>query len=138
MEAGPIMDELTRFWEDLAGRVTGPMSFRLLLQPAAAVILAVRAGLQDARAGRPPYTWSIFADPAHRRDLLREGWKAIAKVFIMAVLIDVVYQLRVLRWVYPVEAALVALLLACVPYLLIRGPVDRLMRRRRPAAGSHT
>ena len=128
------MDELlARFWGDIANRVTGPMSFRLVLQPAVAVMLAVRAGLHDARAGRPPFGWTILADPVHRRDLLRSGWKDITKVFVMAVVIDVVYQLLVLRWIYPVEAALVAFLLACVPYLLIRGPVGRLMRWRRPA-----
>jgi hypothetical protein len=132
------MDELlARIWENLAGRIGGPMSFRLVLQPAMAVIMAVRAGLHDARSGRPLYGWAILTDPVHRRDLLREGWKAIAKVFVMAIVIDVVYQFVVLRWIYPGEAALVAFLLACVPYLLIRGPVNRLMRHRRPAARSH-
>jgi hypothetical protein len=131
------MDELlSRIWGDLAGRITGPMSFRLLLQPAVAAILAVRAGLQDARSQRPVYGWSILTDAVHRRELLREGWKAIAKVFVMAVLIDVVYQLIVSRWVYPFEVVLVAFLLACVPYLLIRGPVNRLMRPRRAVHGS--
>lgn len=128
------MDELlARVWENLAGRFGGPMSFRLVLQPAVAGILAVRAGLQDARTGRPPYDWAVLTDPLHRRDLLREGWKAIAKVFVMAVIIDVVYQLMVLGRIYPFEALLMAFLLACVPYLLIRGPVNRLMRAWRPA-----
>jgi len=129
------MDELfARIWDHLAARVGGPMSFRLVLQPAMAAFLAVRAGLQDARAGRPAYGWAILSDPAHRRNLLREGWKAIAKVFAAAVLIDVVYQFVVLRWVYPIEALLVAFLLACVPYLLIRGTVNRLTRSRPPVA----
>ena len=132
------MDELlARIWEDLAGRVTGPMSFRLVLQPAVAALLAVRAGLQDARSGRPVYGWSILTDSAHRRDLLREGWTAIVKVFVMAVLIDVVYQLVVLRWIYPFETVLVAFLLACVPYALLRGPVNRLVQSRRRAEREH-
>ena len=127
------MDEwLARIWADILGRFGGPMSFRLVLQPTIAVILAVRAGLHDARTGRPAYGWAVLTDPLHRRDLLREGWKAIAKVFVMAVIIDVVYQLLVLRGIYPFEALLVAFLLACVPYLLVRGPVNRLMRLRRP------
>jgi hypothetical protein len=123
------MDELlARVWENLTARVGGPMSLRLVIQPAMAVFLAVRAGLEDARTGRPPYGWAIVADSARRKDLLREGWTAIAKVFAMAVVIDVAYQLLVLRWIYPVEALLVAFLLACVPYLLLRGVVDRLVR----------
>jgi hypothetical protein len=124
-------DQFARIWHNLEGRVTGPMSFRLLLQPSVAVILAIRGGLQDVRAGRPPYSWSILtSDPVHRRALLREGWKAIAKVFGLAIVLDIVYQVIALHWVYPGEALLVAFLLACVPYLLIRGPVGRLLHAR--------
>jgi hypothetical protein len=117
-------DVLARFWEDLGGRVGGPLSFRLLLQPLVAIVLAIRAGLEDARTGRPPYFWAIVTHPDHRRDLLREGWKAVAKVFVIAALIDAVYQVMVFRWVYPGELLFVAFLLACVPYLLIRGPAN--------------
>ena len=125
------MDELLlRVWDNLAGRVGGPMSFRLVLQPGVAIFLAIRAGVRDARQGRPAYFWSILTNPSHRRELLREGWTAVAKVFAIAAVLDVVYQLMVLRWVYPGEALLVAFLLACVPYLLIRGLVNRLVRSR--------
>jgi len=127
------MDELfTRFWDDVAGRIGGPMSFRLVLQPAMALWLGIRAGLQDGRLGRPPYAWAIFSDASHRRELLRDGWKAVGKVFTAAVLIDIVYQVIALGWVYPFEALLVAFVLACVPYLVIRGAVTRLTHLRRP------
>jgi len=121
-----VDEMLARFWEHLGDRIGGPLTFRLILQPVMAGLLAVRAGLADARAGRPPYFWTILTDPAHRRDLLREGWKAVAKVFILAVAIDVAYELIVFRRIYPGEVLLVAFLLACVPYLLIRGPVNRI------------
>jgi hypothetical protein len=125
------MDELlARVWDNLVGRVGGPMSFRFVLQPAVAVFLAIRAGVRDARQGRPAYFWTILTNPDHRRALLREGWSAVAKVFVIAVLLDVVYQVVVRRWVYPGEALLVAFLLACVPYLLMRGLVNRLVRSR--------
>jgi hypothetical protein len=126
------MDDLVRLWNDLLGRIGGPLSFRLVLQPAVVVILAIRDGLRDARAGRSPYFWTMVTRPEDRARLLREGWAAIAKVFLAALVIDVVYQYLVQRWVYPVEALLVAFLVACVPYPLIRGLVDRLMRSRRP------
>ena len=131
------MDEmLTRLWENLGGRIGGPMSLRLLLQPTIAAILAIKSGLGDARAGKPPYLWTILTNTEDRRDLLRSGWKSIAKVFTMAVVLDVVYQLIVNRWVYPLESVIVAFLLACVPYLLVRGPVNRIAsgwRRKRAA-----
>jgi hypothetical protein len=133
------MDELfARVWADLVARIGGPMSFRLVLQPAVAVFLAVHAGIQDARRGSPFYTWSVFTDPEHRRDLLRQGWKEIAKVFVIAGVLDMVYQFVAFRWIYPGEALLVAFLLACVPYLLLRGVVNRLIRSRRPAGGRLT
>jgi hypothetical protein len=121
-----VDEMLARFWEHLGGRIGGPLTFRLILQPVMAGVLAIRAGLADARAGRPAYFWTILTQPAHRRDLLREGWKAVAKIFILAVAIDVVYQLIVFRWIYMGEVLLVAFLLACVPYLLIRGPANRI------------
>src|SRR3990172_5220497 len=123
-------DLLTRFVENLLGRVSGPMKFRLILQPLMAVIFAVRSGLKDAKEGRPAYFWAIFTDPANRRDMLRDGWKSVGKVFIVAIIIDLVYQIIVLRWFYPLEALIVAAILAFLPYLLIRGPVNRIARRK--------
>lgn len=119
---------LSRIWENLGGRIGGPLSFRLILQPLVAASLAIRAGLEDARLGRPAYLWAVASDPQHRSDLLREGWKAVAKVFVLAIVIDIIYQLIVERWVYPGEALVVAILLALVPYVLLRGPVARVMR----------
>jgi hypothetical protein len=121
-------------WLRLAGnmvdRVSGPMKFRLLLQPTMAALLAIRSGLKDARAGKPPYFWTIATDPTARAELLRDGWKSVGKVFVLALALDVVYQIVELRFVYPGEAIIVALLLAIVPYLVLRGLVTRLMSRR--------
>ena len=128
------MDELlARLWENLGGRVGGPMTFRLLLQPLVASVLAARAGWKDAQTGRPPYFWTVLSSPEDRHALLREGWKSVAKVFTLAVVIDLIYQMVVFGWIYPLESLIVAVLLAFVPYLLVRGPVNRLARliRRR-------
>jgi hypothetical protein len=136
------MDEmLMRVWENLVGRVNGPMHFRLLLQPTMAAIFAIRAGMKDAREGRPAYFWSILAEPSQARKMITEGWQDVAKVFMMAMIIDAVYQLFVLRWFYPLEALIVAIVLAIVPYLLIRGPVNRIARlgaRPGPRSGAST
>ena len=66
-------DELTRFWTNLVGRVSGPLSLRLILQPLVATAFAIRAGLQDARAGKPLYTKTVLTHPTHHLDMLREG-----------------------------------------------------------------
>lgn len=122
---------LTRFFTNLADRVGGPMTFRVILQPTMAILLALRAGMKDAREGRPPYFWTILTDPSRRAELIREGWKSVARVFVLAMIMEVIYQWIVLRWFYPGEALTVALLLAVVPYLLLRGPINRLVRRLR-------
>ena len=124
-------DVLGRVWENLGGRIGGPLSFRLILQPIVATILAVKAGRQDARDHRPAYFWAILTNPSERRELLQQGWKAVAKIFVFAIVIDVVYQVMVFRWVYPGELLIIAFLLACVPYLLVRGPVNRIVAATR-------
>ena len=127
-------DVFSRFVENMVDRVTGPMTFRVLLQPAMATLMAIRDGLQDARTGKPPYSGPIAGDPAHRRELLRDGWKSVAKIFVLAFVLDVVYQWIALRWFYPGEALLVAILLAIAPYLIFRGLVNRLTRSSSGAA----
>jgi hypothetical protein len=128
------MDHLiARVTENLIGRISGPMKFRLILQPGMALFLAIREGLKDAREGKPPYFWAIFTDAGERRAMLKEGWKSIGKVFILAVVLDVVYQIIVHRSVYPGEAVLTAIILAILPYLLVRGPVNRIALRRHSA-----
>jgi hypothetical protein len=117
---------VTRFVQDFSGRLTGPLHFRFLLQPVMASILAIRAGMQDARDGRPPYFWAIFTD-AGRKDLVREGWQSIAKIFTIAVIMDVIYQFIALRRIYVLDVIITAVLLAIVPYLLLRGPVNRIV-----------
>jgi hypothetical protein len=117
---------LARFAENMTGRLTGPLHFRFLMQPAMAAILAIRSGILDAREGRPPYFWAMFLNPANAKKLLYEGWQAIAHIFVIAVVMDVVYQLVILRSVYVLETVLVALALAVLPYMLLRGPVNRM------------
>ena len=93
-------DFFTRVWTDLIGRVEGPMKFRLIVQPLVACFFAVRAGLRDARENKPPFFWSLFFNPNHRRELLQDGWKDISKIFFVAIILDVVYQV-----VAPYESA---------------------------------
>jgi len=123
-----MRDMLLRGWMNMIERVGGPMTFRIILQPAMATLLGVLGGIRDAHEGRPPYFWSLLTDPLQRADLLRAGWKAVARVFLLALIMDIIYQLIVQRWIYPLESLIVAILLAVVPYLLVRGPVNRIAR----------
>jgi hypothetical protein len=125
------MDDMwIRFTSDMVARVSGPMKFRLVLQPAMAAFFAIRAGLADARAGRPPYFWALVSGSAPREAMIENGWKSVGRVFILAMALDVVYQLYVSRFVYPGETIIVAFVLAIVPYLILRGLVTRLVRTK--------
>ena len=125
------MEEIwLRIVENLIDRVSGPMKFRLMLQPVMASIFAIVAGLRDAKTGKPPYFWALVTDHSHRADMIKDGWKSVGKVFLLALVLDVIYQIIVLRFVYPGEAIIVAFLLAIVPYLILRGLTTRVARRK--------
>ena len=130
-----LEDLFTRIWENMISRVEGPMKFRFLLQPVMAVFFAIRCGLKDSREGKPAYLWALCTDPAQRRERLKDGWKSIGRVVLLALVLDCIFQLIVLHWIYPGEAMLIAIVLAIVPYLLVRGPVNRIASARKKAAG---
>lgn len=119
---------LVRFLDDLAGRLHGPLTMRLWLQPLTATIIAARDGWKDARADRPFYFSAICYHPERRRALLQEGWRAVSRVLALGVLMDAIYQLIAQKWIYPGELVLVVLGLAFVPYLLMRGTINRLAK----------
>lgn len=122
------MDEtVSRFWGEILSRPAGPLGFRFLLQPAMAMLYAIRDGRSDARHGRPAYFWALFTQKAHRRALIHSGWRSIGKVAILALVMDLVYQVIALRALRPLETVVIVVILAIVPYLLLRGPVNRLI-----------
>jgi hypothetical protein len=130
---GVTVENFQRMWNDLTNRPSGPMAFRFILQPSMAVFAAVRDGLRDARAGRSPYLWTILRDPSQRVTRLREGLEATARIILLGLVMDVIYQAVVFNMFYPGEALIIALLLAFVPYLLIRGLVVRVWHARASA-----
>lgn len=124
------MDEIwLRIMENMSERVSGPMHFRFILQPVMATLFAVIAGLKDAKAGKSPYFWALFTDPSNRTEMLKDGWKSVGKVFLLAMVLDLVFQYKVMDTFYPGEVLIVAFLLAFLPYLLVRGLVTRLARK---------
>ncbi len=126
------MDQMwERVGSQLLARVSGPMKFRLLLQPCMAAFFAVRAGLADAKAGKPPYFWGLVSDQGQRADMLKDGWKSVGRIFILALVLDAVYQIIVIRFIYPGEMIIVAFVLAIVPYLILRGLVTRVARAKK-------
>ena len=116
-----------RIWRNLLDRPSGPMTFRFVLQPVMATAAAFYDGWVDARAGRSPYLWTIFARPEKRIGRLREGVISTARIILLGLCMDTIYQIILFDTFHPAEAVAVTLLLAFVPYLLLRGPVSRLV-----------
>ena len=130
------MEELLRqFWPDLIDRLSGPFTFRLILQPLSAALIACRAGLRDARSGRPAYGWAILTNRADRRALLKEGWKELSRVFLIAVVVDLIYEQKVFHEIRLGQSLVVAAVLALLPYPFLRGLVNRIIRRWRQSHG---
>lgn len=125
-----------RLLHDLLDRPDGPMRFRFILQPVMAAIAAVRDGRADAVAGRAPYLWSIIRLPGERAPRLREGLNATARIILLGIVMDIIYQWLVLETFYPAESVLTALLLCYIPYLIFRGLALRWLRVRAQMRGS--
>ncbi len=121
--------QLERLWRNIVARPGGPMTFRFVLQPTMAIIAALRDGAEDARQGRTPYLSAILLGGDKRGARLWEGVLSTARILILGVVMDVAYQLVFFDSFYPGESAVIAILLAFLPYLLLRGPAARLARR---------
>lgn len=114
-----------RFWADIFDRVHGPMTFRFYLQPVMAAIAALPDGIRDARVGHSSFFWSRLWDRSASRGRLREGLISTARVVLLGISMDVIYQFKVLDRFYPGEALMMAILLAVIPYFIFRWIVER-------------
>jgi hypothetical protein len=121
------------FLADLPVRFTGPGRLRFILQPAMAIILGLRGGLADARAGRPPYVMGLLFDPLHRREYLRTGLTAVRNLVAIGIILDVVAQFLIFQQVHPGAALLIGPLLIGAPYAFARAVTNRVAR----AIGKH-
>ena len=99
----PVEDVFARAWEQLTGRITGPMWIRFLVQSSVGIGLGVRAGLRDAAAHRQAYLAAFVETASARRALLRDMWKDVARLCVLVFTVDVVYQVAVLQWFYPLQ-----------------------------------
>jgi hypothetical protein len=123
-----------RFFHQLINRPNGPMRFRFILQPVMAAIAAVRDGRADAVAGHAPFFVTVLTKPEERAARLREALNATARIILLGVVMDVIYQVLVLNMYYPAESAVIAVVLAFLPYVIIRGLALRFVRARASAA----
>ena len=123
-----LTETIERGWENLIGRFGGPMSFRLLVQPAVAAVFAIRAGIRDARENKPTFLGCAISNPGSWRARMRQSWKDVGKVFIVALILDSIYQVVVHSGVFALELLITATFLALIPYMVFRDLVARVAR----------
>ena len=117
-----------RLWQNLFERPGGPMVFRFFLQPTMATIAAFMGGMKDARLGRTPFMQTVLTNPAERRGRLDEAMVDTSRIMLLGLVMDGIYQYIEFDTFHPAEAVMITLLLAFLPYLLLRGLVARVAR----------
>jgi hypothetical protein len=126
LETGRVYLFSIQFLEELPQRFTGPGRLRFILQPVIAILLGMRGGLADARAGNPPYLYGLLFHAGRRRELMQSGVAAISTLLAMGIILDVVFQFVLYRAVHPGAALVVGPILICVPYSVSRALTNRL------------
>jgi hypothetical protein len=117
-----------RFWTDVFGRLHGPMTLRFYLQPTLALVAALKDGIKDVRSGHKAFFWTALRDPTQRSGRLREGLASTSQMALIGLAMDLIYQFRVFDRFHPVEAVMMVLLLAVIPYFVLRWIVERVAR----------
>ena len=90
-----------RVWQNLFERPGGPMVFRFFLQPTMAAIAAWRDGVNDARTGRTPFFAGALTDPAQRTVRLNEALVATARIILLGLVMDGIYQAIEFKYLPP-------------------------------------
>jgi len=116
------------FLEDIPKRLTGPGRFRFVLQPSVAILLGIRSGRTDARAGRPAYLYGIVFNKTMRRELVRTSFDSVVNLLLMGILLDSIFQWVILGASYPGPALVMGPVLIAAPYSVARALSNRLAR----------
>jgi hypothetical protein len=136
IETGRVYLFSREFLDDLPARFTGRGRLRFLLQPTIAVILGVRGGLADARAGNPPYLLGLLLRGGRRAELARSGWAAIRNLLAAGIILDLLFQLLLYGSVHPGAALVVGPIFIGGPYVLSRALSNRVASWSRGKGGT--
>jgi hypothetical protein len=116
------------FVEDLPRRLSGPGRLRFVFQPLVAIVLGGRAGVSDARAGRPPFLLAVIAHRHQRRQMVAEGFRELTNIVLVGILLDSVSQWLILGVAHPGAAVVVGPVLITLPYAISRALTNRVAR----------
>jgi hypothetical protein len=126
------MNELAqKVVEGIVARVVGPMSFRFIMQPAIAVLLGIRDGRLDAKAGTPPYIFDLVFKPEDRHRAISSALQSLLTPVIVGTVLDAIAQFLIFQRIHLLPALLVGAFVMGVPYSLARGISNRVITAMR-------
>ena len=126
IETGRVYVFSKQFLKEIPQRFTGSGSSRFILQPIVAIILGIRGGLYDAKAGHPPYLFGLLFAATHRRELFRSTVAAVRNLLAVGIIMDIVFQLVLYHSVHPGAALMIGPILVCFPYAVARALTARM------------
>jgi hypothetical protein len=129
LRTGQIYMFSRRFLDDMVARLHGPGRLRFIFQPTVAILLGARDGMKDARAGNLPFLWDQVFHASDRPGLLRSALASVSNLVAVAILLDIVSQLLILRMVNPFAALILGPVLIGLPYASSRALTNRITRR---------
>lgn len=122
------------FFESIARDLSGPGMFggkfqiRLILQPLLAMLLGVRFGIKDAKAGREPFFMSLAHGKGQRGEIVGQAARDAVVPLVVALLIDSILQYMINGRVRPFASVVVGGLLVFLPFLIVRALSNRVWR----------
>lgn len=118
------------FWQAMVRELTsGQGQFRLLLLPAVALVLGIRAGIADARDGYLPFCRRLREGNEPRAQLMKDSVERALNPLALAFILDVILQRLTLGYVRLLVALVVAAGLVWIPFAIVRGIMNRFWRR---------
>jgi hypothetical protein len=123
------------FWEsiarDLSGRgmFGGPFQFRLIIQPLAAILLGIKVGIRDAKAGDLPFFRALLGNKGERGHLLAKAARDAIIPLMIAFIVDSILQRLINGRIRPLAAVIVGGLLVFLPFVIVRGLANRVWSR---------
>ena len=72
---------------------------------------------------------TILTNPEKRAGRLNEALVATAQIILLGLIMDGIYQFKEFETFHPAEAVIIALVLAFLPYLLLRGLFAHIARK---------
>jgi hypothetical protein len=119
------------FWDGIWHELSTAGRFRLIIQPALAIVLGIRIGVADARAGHAPFLARLVRSPHERWSLVRGSIGQAAVPLTLALVMDCIFQYLALGRVRLLAALVVGILLVWLPFSSVRGLANRAWARHR-------